>query len=166
MTTPNIAQLAADLDSGDAARKAQAASAAATLGEGARPLAVALVRRTGDEDEATREAVVAALEDLGPPAAEDVAALAGLLGDPCAAVGYWAATLLGRLGAQGAKATKSLGEALASSPELAVRERSAWALGQIGPAAGDAREALRAAAESQHARLARLAREALTKMPG
>ncbi len=76
-------------------------------------------------------------------------------------VAYWAATLLGRLQAQAAGTVSPLTAALAENRPLAVRERAAWALEQIGPAARDALPALRQAAASKQPRLARLANEAI-----
>jgi HEAT repeat protein len=50
---------------------------------------------------------------------------------------------------------------LESDADLPVRERAAWALGEIGPVANSAAPALRAAADGDDARLARLAQQAL-----
>jgi HEAT repeat protein len=50
---------------------------------------------------------------------------------------------------------------LESDADLPVRERVAWALGEIGPAAKAAAPALTNAAESTDARLSRLAKKSL-----
>lgn len=126
--------------------------------------AVALARASGDADEQVREWAVAALEELGAPDVGDVAALAGLLGDHRTDVRYWSATLLGRLREQAASAVGALSRTLDEDPELAVRQRAAWSLGRIGPAAEAARQTLKEAARAGDARLARLAMEALEKL--
>ena len=110
----------------------------------------------------------AALESLGPPAANDAAALAKLLSDEALDVAYWAATLLGRLGEDDGSScgavVKPLVTALEHYPESAVRERAAWALGQIGPTAAEALPALQAAAAGTIPRLARLAKDAIGRI--
>lgn len=159
----DLARLKTELTAGDGVRRAAAADTASRLGEEAQPLALALVRATGDAEESVREGVIAALEDLGPPRAEDAAPLAALLENPCAAIGYWAATLLGRLGAGASPQATALANTLAKGADMAVRERAAWALGEIGPKAASARAALEEAAKSG-GRLARLAGAALEKL--
>ena len=96
-------------------------------------------------EEEVREWAVAALEDLGAPPVANLHALASLLGDQNADVGYWTATLLGRLGADAAPAVPTLANALSTSSYSAVCQRVAWALGRIGPAAASALDALRQA---------------------
>jgi len=134
------------------------------LGQAAQPAAVALVTACADEDEAAREAATAALEELGPPATVDAPRLAALLPDEQADIAYWAATLLGRLRATASEQVPQLVAALESHPAVQVRQRAAWALGQIGPAAGEATDALRVAAGSDDPRLARLAEQALAQI--
>jgi len=159
----DLARLTTELTAGDVARRAAAADTASRLGGEAQPLALSLVRATGDADEAVREGVIAALEDLGPPRGADAPQLAALLEDPCAAVGYWSATLLGRLGAVAGPHVAALANALAQGADMSVRERAAWALGEIGPGAASARGALEEAAKSG-GRLARLATATLEKL--
>jgi HEAT repeat protein len=53
-----------------------------------------------------------------------------------------------------------------SSTELSVRQRAAWALGKIGPAAAAARGTLKRAVGQGDERLARLANEALEAIGG
>jgi hypothetical protein len=55
----------------------------------------------------------------------------------------------------------TLAESLANALAQHVRERAAWALGKIGPAAGSALPALEIAAAGDNARLARLAETAI-----
>ena len=69
------------------------------------------------------------------PRPADASALAALVNKPSLDVAYWAATLLGRLESQAAPAVPQLAEALDRHTESTVRERAAWALGKIGPAA-------------------------------
>lgn len=162
--TDEISVLVASIKSKAPAERQGAAERLVLLGRDARPAAVALVQACQSEDEGTRELAAAALEDLGPPLAEDVAQLAALLKRPSLDIAYWSATLLGRLQAQAAPAVSNLNDALATHPELAVRQRAAWALGEIGSAAGPAREALQHAAAGADRRLAALAATALQNL--
>lgn len=127
----------------------------------AAPAAVPLVEACRDADDRVREWAVAALEDVGPPLEDAVAPLTLLVGDKNPLAGYWAATLLGRSGESAASAVNALAKAVDSAADLSVRQRAAWALGQIGPAASAARGVLEKAAGDADARLARLASEAL-----
>ena len=104
------------------------------------------------------------MEELGAPDAGDVAALAELLRDSRADVRYWSATLLGRLGAAAAGALEALVRVLDADRDPAPRQRAAWAIGHLGRAAQAAQQPLQLAAQSEDARLARLAREALAKL--
>jgi HEAT repeat protein len=161
-----IASYIAQLASKDAAQQAAAAEALAQLGPDARPAAVALVRACATDDDSIREWVTSALEGLGPPPAEQMTDLISLVGNKSLDVAYWAATLLGRLGAIAKPAVPALTQSLRSSAEQSVRERAAWALGQIGAAANSALPALREAAASKQPRLSRLATEALAAIGG
>ncbi len=162
----DAASLAQTLVQGSAAEKLAAAEALARLEDGASPAAVALVQTLDCEDEQLRDWLVAALEGLGAPSAADVSRLAELVGQPSLDSAYWAATLLGRLQAEAAPATATLTAAVANHRETAVKERAAWALGQIGLPAASARGVLEAAAAEGDTRLARLAREALSQIVG
>ncbi len=162
--TAEISSLIAALRSGQPDERHAAAEKLANLESDAQGAAVALVEALASADDETREWVVAALEGLGAPRVEDLGNLAGLLRSPGLDSAYWAATLMGRLETGGAAAVPGLIEALLTHGELAVRQRAAWALGQIGPAAVAAREALQSAAESGDARLATLVREAIGRI--
>lgn len=142
----------------------QAAEQLATLGRAALEAAVPLTEAMADAEEGVRQWAAAALEELGPPLAGDVERLIVLLASPCTDVAYWAATLLGRLADDAADAAPALAHAVTHGREPAVRERAAWALGNIGPRARSADEALRQAAGDPNPRLARLARDALAKI--
>lgn len=160
----DISELVAGLEHSDPAERGKAAEELSRLGAGARGAAVPLVRACGDGSEQVREWAVAALEELGPPSPADADALSSLLGDKNADVGYWAATLLGRLAGEAAPAVAALAAALSSSPAMAVRQRAAWALGKIGPPAAAALGALNRSAGDENARLARLARRAIEQI--
>ena len=162
--TDTIASLAQKLRSAEADLRRDAAEALARLGPDAAPAALALVRASADESEEVREAVTAALEEMGPPSHSDVTALADLLADHRADVGYWAATLLGRLEAGAANAVPALVAALSTSPSLPLCERAAWALGRIGRDAAAALGSLQQAAARTEPRLARLAQEAIDRV--
>lgn len=155
-----VAQLARE----DAETCRAAAEALSQLGEDAQPAAVALCRAAEHEDDGTREYVVAALEEMGPPTQGDVAELTELLTSDTADIGYWAATLLGRLGKGGAAASSTLARAVERADHLSVRERAAWALGRIGVADETVLAALKSAAESDDARLSRLASKSLEQL--
>ena len=162
----DASELAALLSSTDLEPRRTAAERLARMAEDAAPAAAALVRACGDADEQVREHAVAALEDLGPPPTAAVPGLVGLVDHPHPLVGYWATTLLGRAGADAASAVPALTKCLDSRADLAVRQRAAWALGQVGPSATAACETLRRAASQSDERLARLASEALAAIGG
>ncbi len=160
----DVATLIQSLRCAEESGRQAAAEQLAKLGADAQPAAVALVESCATEDDETREWVAAALEDLGPPPANDVARLAVLVANRSLDVAYWAATLLGRLRHEAEPAGPALATALEEHPEMAVRQRAAWALGRIGQPAADARSALDKAASSTDPRLASLARDALDKL--
>ena len=160
----DVSQLASALTHADPAERSRAAEQLSRLGPDAGPAAVALVRACGDPTEEVREWIVAALEKIESPSAANVEDLASLTADENADAGYWAATLLGRLGEEAAPAVAALARAVSGDVAMAVRQRAAWALGKIGPAAAPAVESLREAATEDDARLARLARRAIDEI--
>ena len=153
-------RLMQDLSDPASQRRLQAVEHLLLSGEAARA-AFSLARLAADADEQVREAAVSALEDLGSPPTSDLEELISLLDAPQADVAYWGATLLGRLGQDAAPATRKLASTLGSHAAIPVRERAAWALGKIGPAAAEAIEALEAAAEESQPRLRTLAAQSL-----
>lgn len=164
---PNdLSQLTAALNSPDPAERSNAAEQLARLGPEAQAAAVALVRACADEAEPVREWAAGALEELGPPSVSDHGELTFLLRDDNADVGYWAATLLGRLGKEAAMAVSGLAAALSGPADMAVRQRAAWALGRIGPAAAESLDTLRQAAADDDPRLARISRRAIDQIGG
>lgn len=160
----SVADRVRDLRAADPGTRRRAAEDLCRLGNGARGAAVALVLASADPDEQVRQWAAAALEELGPPLARDLGSLGERLRDEHADVAFWSATLLGRLGSQAARAVPQLALALTEHDSPQVRQRAAWALGMIGPAAQAAEAALRAAAGSRDARLARLAAQALRQL--
>ena len=153
----DVSKCVEKLDSPNVVVKAVAAQSLAQMGNKAQTAAVPLVRAAASTNESVREWVVAALESIGSPAAEDLAALRGLVSAEDADVAYWAITLLGRLKAQAAPAVTTLIDALRHNSDSHNRQRAAWALGNIGPAAQEALPALHEAAHSSERRLARIA---------
>lgn len=162
----DLATLVQRLASASADERADAAEALCRAGEAAALAAVDLVRACGDADERVREWATAALEELGPPSPDATKSLTDLAGAGDPLVAYWAVTLLGRSGAGAASAVTVLAGVVDAAADMAVRQRAAWALGKIGPAAGTARDALTRAAGNSDPRLARLAAEALALVGG
>jgi HEAT repeat protein len=160
----DVSELISQLSSTDADMRAAAAESLGQMATDAAPAAVSLVEACRDADERVRDWAVAALEDLGPPLEEAVKPLTLLVGDANPLAGYWAATLLGRCGEGAASAVDALAKAVDSAADAAVRQRAAWALGQIGAAASAARGVLEKAAGSADERLARLAQAALAEL--
>jgi HEAT repeat protein len=160
----DVSHLIAELRAASAATRSQAAEQLSHLGTGASEAAVPLVQACADGEDEVRQWAAAALEELGAPLASDLEPLIALLQDEQGDVGYWAVTLLGRLGSEAAAAVPVLAGVLASNRDLAVRERAAWALGQIGPPAAAACPQLQQAAAGDAARLARLAQQALRQI--
>ena len=122
--------------------------------------AVDLVVACGDVEDVQNWAA-AALEDLVPPSVDSVVFLEPLIGSSRPLVGYWAATLLGRLGEDANRSQSILGQAVSGSPHLSVQERAAWALGKIGVTEASVVVSLKSAAASDSPRLASLANRAL-----
>jgi HEAT repeat protein len=163
---PRILDLATRLTAAEAAARLDAAERLARAGDAAAAVALPLVTACGDADEGVRDQAVAALEDLGAPPADAIPGLIEQAANPDPLVAYWAITLLGRSGETAAAAVKALAQQLGAASDSAVRQRAAWALGRIGPAARQASEALRTATTSNDPRLARLAEEALAALSG
>lgn len=164
-STPSITSLVERLSGPDAEARAAAAEALCRAGESASPAATALVAACGDDDDGVREWAAAALEELGPPPAEQIAELIPLAAASHPLVAYWAVTLLGRGGEAASSAVSTLEACLAPGKAIEVRQRACWALGKIGPAAAAARAALAVAAADSDPRLSRLAGEALALIP-
>ena len=119
----------------------------------------------GDE-ESVRESAIAALEEMGPPRTDAAQPLSELAADTNELVAYWAVTLLGRLGLEAKSVAPALVSVLESSSHLAVRQRAAWALGQIKDGGAATVAALERAKHAADPRLARLASQALGQLQG
>lgn len=124
-----------------------------------------VIRLAGSRDDFVRAAAAQALESSLRPSPVEIPALIALLSDRSdGEIGYWAATLLGRLGQEAVDAAPALCDCLTSSSFLPARERAVWALKKIGPAASDSIPALRAVSELGPARLQQLCREAISEI--
>jgi HEAT repeat protein len=148
------------LRSADATERAAAAEQLCHAGADAAPACVELVRACADE-EAVREWAVAALEELGPPPQELLEPLIQLVSNDNATVAYWAVTLLARLGPAAIASEPKVVAILQGSPDEAVRERAASALGTMGAKSEESLAALEIASKAQSPRLARLAKASL-----
>jgi len=164
MTDSPTTELIADLRDAKAGKRAAAAQKLMEMGAEARPAVIPLLSLVRDENEEVREYAVAALEEIGAPRAQDMPPLLSMLNDSNAMIGYWAATLIGRMKGAGSTAAENLADTLQRSHHPEVKQRAAWALGQIGSAAGVAMDALQEAARSSDSRLARLASEAIVNV--
>ena len=158
-----IQTLVEQLTSSSPQARASAAERISRLGEDAKDASSALVQSCGDNE--LRDSCVAALEELGPPPTEQLPELASLLAAENEATAYWAATLLGRAGAESAPHADRLA-LTAANGESPVAERAVWALGKIGPDASAALPMLRSLAESGGPRAARLAKQAIESIQG
>jgi HEAT repeat protein len=154
-------RLIAELSSSDVSRRRRAAEQFAHRQPAEGRVAISLLDALVDEDEQVREWATAALEGMSSPDIEDIAGLAQRLTDSVGDGSYWAATLLGRLGPEAAQAVVPLTDALKNQASLTARERAAWALGKIGPAAKSALPDLQTAAKSSVGRLSNLAQSAI-----
>lgn len=159
----DLSRLIASLGSEQQPERQAAAEELLRMGAEAAPAALALVG-AADSDDETRSLATGALEDLGAPPLGMVPDLAAALKRPTLDGPYWAATLLGRLKADAAPAVERLADAAARHPQITVRQRATWALGEIGAAASPALETLEQVAMDADPRLARLASEAMGKI--
>lgn len=125
-------------------------------------LTIELLQGACDLHPSVSDLAIATLEDMGPPEKGQLAEIVRFVQRPAdSETVYWATTLIGRLGPEAAGAVPTLAGVLANSSFLHVREKAAWALGQVGPAAVGATAVLQAAAEQSSPRLQRLAQAAL-----
>ncbi len=120
-----------------------------------------------DHDGPTRDLAAEVLDKIARPAAQELGGLMQTLRETTdGELEYWATTLIGRLGPLGAPATGLLATVLLDSACLAARERAAWALAEIGPAARAAMNSLRQIGHDDPPRLRRLAESALLAVSG
>ena len=161
----DLKQWLAELNSSKTEVRANAAENLCLAGIDSVDAAVELVSACAD-DESVQSWAVAALEELGPPRLDALEPLMELVTSSNHLVAYWAVTLLGRLGPDARTSQDVLAGALSNSPDRAVQERSAWAMGKIGPTTGDALTALKQATKSDNPKLVRLAQAALPSHEG
>ena len=161
----DVTVLAQQLHDKQVVVRARAAEQLCAQGEEAREASVDLVQACADEESVSLWAV-AALEQLGPPPVQAIPQLGPLVASSHELVAYWAVTLLGRLESAATAAVPALVLAMASenSPHLAVRQRAAWALGQIGDRSAPTVAALEQAKNAADPRLARLAAQAIEQL--
>ena len=157
----HVSDLIDMLASDDQAMRRQAAELLSQNVDVAVDVATALVQHVGDDDRVVAEYCVATLEELGPPPASQLDDLACLASAENTDVAYWAVTLIGRCGVAAVGQAQLLGELVASDAATNVRERAAWALGRIGPAASAALPQLESAARASPESLARAVAKAL-----
>jgi hypothetical protein len=93
---------------------------------------VVLVGALADDCEEVRTWAGEALENLGPPSADQLDDLLQYVRSESEDQAYWAATLIGRLGPHGRSAVTRLSELAANHPSANVRRRIQWALEAIG----------------------------------
>ena len=98
-----------ELKNSDVEVRARAAESLCLAGSESVVAAVDLVVACGDVEDVQNWAA-AALEDLGAPPMESVDSLETLVNSPFPLVGYWAATLLGRLGQSANRSQVVLGK--------------------------------------------------------
>lgn len=155
-------QLASVLDSSNAEERTTAAQTLASMGSDASRAATTLVKYVAEED--VGQWCTAALEECGPPRREDLNGLCSLLDCGVADSVYWAATLLGRLGSEATDAVGPLTKTAEKYFTMPCGERAIWALGKIGPLASAATSVLKSIADSDQARAARRAKQAIASI--
>ena len=156
----NAASTLHQLTRGTPHERAQAAEYLAQQGPDAAYAASELTAACGDNAEISHWAV-AALEELGPPPASAIDALATLAQSQEPLTAYWAVTLLGRAGRDALEHQGVIADLLEQSPDLALREKAAWSLGRMRANSLEATQALQQAAQSPKNRLSRIATKSL-----
>jgi len=130
-------------------------------------LTAAVLPLVVDPDEQTRHWACESLDRVLKPELTELPDLIETLrGTTDGEIEYWTATMIGRLGPDAASATGVLATVLLDSSCLAARERAAWAISQIGPAARSAVNSLRQIGNDDPPRLRRLAESALAVVSG
>lgn len=127
----DLESLVHDLLGNDGEQQLAAAKQLAGMEAEAAPAGVALIRALTGDDE-LREWANSALESMGPPPRELLPELISLLSDEHLDVGFWAATLIGRLGQEAGSARDALQSCESTSAHEAVRRKASWALVRIG----------------------------------
>jgi HEAT repeat protein len=127
----DIQQAITKLATSDPQVQTTAAEWCAQHAESAGPAAVLLVGHLQSDNSSLRDWCTSALESLGPPPEEQLAALADLIDSPTDDVAYWAITLLGRSRAAAAPYAEKLQTAAQSGRTEVLRKRAAWAAQQV-----------------------------------
>ena len=151
------------LHSQDVQERAAAAEAFSLMGPEASFAATDLVQACGD-DQMVAQWAVSALEELGPPPKESLADLSELARSGDSEVAYWAVTLLGRCGEASRPYEDLLARILSDSEDIALRQRSAWALTKMHAGSDTVLNALEGATRSSDPRLSRMATDALRQV--
>ena len=163
----SLAALNFELTHDDADRRCLAMRQLAQSGRKQTGVTARVILLVADGNEETREWACEALESAIMPMPNEVNDLIQVLRETRdGEVEYWTATMLGRLGVVASGATAVLASCLLDSPSLAARERAAWALSEIGPAARSAMNALRQIGPEDPPRLQRLASSAIQSLIG
>ncbi|MDG2220550.1 MAG: HEAT repeat domain-containing protein [Rubripirellula sp.] len=130
-------------------------------------LTVWVVPLAGSPHDEVRIHAAEALEStIRPSVSEQLMLIQLLESNHDSEICYWSATMLGRLGNDAGAAANALEACVRQSMYLPARERAAWALSQIGPAASVALPTLREAAETAPPRLKQLATAAIEQIEG
>ncbi|MEW4563613.1 hypothetical protein AB1K70_13860 [Bremerella sp. JC770] len=125
---------------------------------------IPLCRCCSDSDDQVAQWSQAALEELGPPAADELNSLLELT-TSAESTAYWAVTLIGRLEDKASPAAVPLARLIEQDDTpVEVRNRAIWAIGQMGAADDSVKAVLQNASQSENARTARLASKALAKL--
>jgi len=157
-------ELRAALHSEEAIDRAEAVERLGRMGVDAAPAAVELIHATADPSETVRDWATNALENCGPPPAHLEPRLVELARNSLGDQAYWAVTMLGRLELPGEATVAALAEIVVGARDAKVRQRAAWALGNLGPEAKPALPQLQAATQVTDSRLARLAGRAIQQI--
>lgn len=127
----SVTNLIEQLESDQLDAQLSAAETLAGMAEEAQPAIVALVRHCGSDNEDVCNWCTSALEEVGPPTAEQIDDLAELASSTNTNVAFWAATLLGRAGSIAEPATPALAKRSSDDSAPEVQKRAAWALERI-----------------------------------
>lgn len=154
-------QIIQDLGAKDLETRLAATEACAKSPDIAKTAIIPLCHLTADVNEEVAQWAAAALEELGPPASEELDALVALFTAE-EATAYWAVTLVGRLQPTDLAIPKQLAQLVEkeTTPQE-VQNRAIWAIGQIGLNSPDIQAVLEKASHSPNPRTARLASKAL-----
>jgi hypothetical protein len=162
-----LAALKSELTHSDVRRRCDAVRKVAQGTRDQSGVTASVIRLVADTDEEVRDWACESLESRIVPMPNEVSELIELLRETNdGEIEYWTATMLGRLGMVASSATGVLATCLLDSRCLAARERAAWALSEIGPAARAALNSLLQIGPDDPPRLQRLAASAIQSVVG